>query len=52
VAIGKAVSELVRRWLHAPLQTKVANGFHVVELPSRSPDVTAEDVKKHYEELV
>ena len=33
VAIGKAVSELVRRGLHAPLQTRVVNGFHVVDLP-------------------
>ncbi len=27
VAIGKAVSELVRRGLHAPLQTRLVNGF-------------------------
>jgi hypothetical protein len=51
VAIGKAVSELVRRGLHAPLQTRVVNGFHVVDLPSGSPAVTAEDVKKLQDEL-
>jgi hypothetical protein len=51
VAIGKAVSELVRRGLHAPLRTRVVNGFHVVDLPSGSPAVTAEDVKKLQDEL-
>lgn len=51
VAIGKAVSELVRRGLHAPLQTRVVNGFHVVALPPGSPGVTADDIKKLEEEL-
>jgi hypothetical protein len=51
VAIGKAVSELVRRGLHAPLRTRVVNGFHVVDLPSGSPGITTEDVKKLQEEL-
>jgi len=46
VAIGKAVSELVRRGLRAPLQTRMVNGFHVVELPQDSPPVRSEDVKK------
>jgi hypothetical protein len=51
VAIGKAVSELVRRGLHAPLRTRVVNGFHVVDLPSGSPGIATEDVKKLQEEL-
>jgi hypothetical protein len=51
VAIGKTVSELVRRGLHAPLQTTVVNGFHVVDLPSGSPVVTTEDVRKLQDEL-
>jgi len=51
VAIGKAVSELVRRGLRAPLQTRVVHGFHVVDLPSGSPAVTGEDVKKLQDEL-
>ena len=51
VAIGKAVSELVRRGLHAPLQTMVVNGFHVVDLPAGSPAVTAKDVKKPQDDL-
>jgi len=51
VALGKAVSELVRRGLHAPLQTRVVNGFHVVDLPAGSPGVSKEDVKKLQDEL-
>jgi hypothetical protein len=51
VAIGKAVSDLIRRGLHAPLQTRVVNGFHVVELPPGSPTVSIEHVKKVEDEL-
>jgi hypothetical protein len=51
VAIGKAVSELVRRGLRAPLQTRAVNGFHVVELPAGSPSVSTENVKKLRDEL-
>jgi hypothetical protein len=50
VAIGKAVSDLVRRGLHAPLQTRVLNGIHVVVLPPDSPTVTSEHVKKLLDE--
>jgi hypothetical protein len=46
VALGKAVSDLVRRGLHAPLRTRVVNGFHVVELPPGSPPVSTEEVEK------
>ena len=46
VALGKAVSELVRRGLNAPMTTKVVNGFHVVVLPPDSPTVTTERVKE------
>ena len=51
VAIGKAVSELVRRGLQAPLQTRLVNGFHVVVLPPGSPPVSTEDVEKLQDEL-
>src|SRR5690242_6056802 len=51
VAIGKAVSELVRRGLHAPLRTRLVNGFHVVELPPGSPPVSSEDVERLQDEL-
>jgi hypothetical protein len=46
VAIGKAVSELVRRGLRAPLQTRIVDGFHVVDLPPDSPVVTDDDVQR------
>jgi hypothetical protein len=51
ISVGKAVSDLVRRGLHAPLQTHVVNGFHVVDLPAGSPPVTIEHVRKLEEEL-
>jgi hypothetical protein len=51
VSIGKAVSELVRRGLHAPLRTRLVNGFHVVELPPASPPVSTADVDKLQDEL-
>jgi hypothetical protein len=46
IALGKAISELVRRGLLAPLRTRLVNGFHVVDLPSDSPVVTSEHVRK------
>lgn len=51
VSIGKAVSDLVRRGLRAPLRTRIVNGFHVVELPPDSPAITSEDVKRLQDEL-
>ena len=51
IALGKAVSELVRRGLQAPLQTRLVNGFHVVDLPEGSPVVTGERIRKLQEEL-
>jgi hypothetical protein len=46
VALGKAVSYLVRRGLHAPIRTRVVNGFHVVDLPPGTPPVGSEDVAR------
>jgi hypothetical protein len=46
LALGKAVSELVRRGLNAPMATKLVNGIHVVVLPPDSPRVTSERVKE------
>jgi hypothetical protein len=51
VAIGKAVSELVRRGLRAPLRTHLVNGFQVVDLPPDSPPVSTEDVEKLRNEM-
>jgi hypothetical protein len=45
VALGRAASELVRRGLTAPIQTRIVNGFHAVVLPANSPKVTSEEVK-------
>ena len=41
VALGKAVSDLVRRGLTTPVPTKVVNGVHVVVLPEGSPAIEA-----------
>jgi hypothetical protein len=51
LGLGKAVSELIRRGLSAPMQTRVVNGFHVVVLPPDSPQVTTEDVRRLQEEF-
>jgi hypothetical protein len=51
ISVGKAVSDLVRRGLQAPLQTRVVNGFYVVDLPTGSAPVTAERVRKLEEDL-
>jgi hypothetical protein len=51
VGLGKAVSELIRRGIAAPMQTRVVNGFHVVVLPPDSPAVTSEDVRRLQEEF-
>lgn len=50
IALGKAVSELVRRGLNAPLQTRTLNDFHVVDLPPGSPRVTSEHVRNLQDE--
>ena len=51
ISIGKAVSELVRKGLRAPLRTRVVNGFHVVELPAGTPSVSSEEIRKLEEEF-
>jgi Bacterial antitoxin of type II TA system, VapB len=51
LAIGKAVSELVRRGLQAPLKTRIVNGFHVVDLSADSPPVTSADIKRLQDRL-
>jgi metal-responsive CopG/Arc/MetJ family transcriptional regulator len=50
VALGKAVSELVRRGLNTPVETKIVNGFHVVVLPTGSPRVEENHVKRLLED--
>ena len=50
VALGKAVSDLVRRGLNTPVQTKLVNGLHVVVLPTGSPEVDEARVKRLLED--
>jgi hypothetical protein len=46
VALGKAVSDLMRRGLRSSTPTRIVNGFHVVDLPLDCSVVTTELVKK------
>ena len=46
LAMGKAVSELVRRGLNAPVKTRVINGLVVFDVPENSEPVTSELVKQ------
>ena len=44
--MGKALSELVRRGLNAPVKTRVVNGLVVFDVPADSERVTSELVKR------
>jgi hypothetical protein len=46
LAMGKALSELVRRGLSAPVKTRVVNGLVVFDVPEDSAAVTSELVKR------
>jgi hypothetical protein len=46
LAMGKAVSELVRRGLNAPVKTRVLNGLVVFDLPEDTEPVTSALVKR------
>lgn len=46
VALGKAVSELVRKGLEAPTPTRLVNGIVVFDIPPDSPRITSERVKE------
>jgi hypothetical protein len=46
VALGKAVSELVRKGFTTPTPTRVVNGFVVFDVPPDSPRITSEQVKR------
>lgn len=50
VALGRAVSDLVRRGLNTPVQTQVMNGIHVVVLPENSAPVDTDHVKRLLED--
>ncbi len=51
VSLGKAVSELVRRGIAHPLETREENGFHVVVLPEGSEEITLELVNRLRDEI-
>jgi hypothetical protein len=44
--MGKAVSELVRRGLSAPVKTRMVNGLIVFDVPEGGERVTSELVKQ------
>jgi hypothetical protein len=46
LALGKAVSELVRRGLSAPVKTRVVNGLVIFDVPKDSETITSELVKR------
>ena len=46
LALGAAVSELVRRGLTLPRGTRVMNGVRVFDLPQDSPRVTSKRVRE------
>jgi hypothetical protein len=46
LALGKAISELVRRGINASHPTRTVNGLLVVDLPSDSPRVTTSKVRE------
>lgn len=52
LALGKAASDLLRRGLSAPVQTRMVHGFHTVVLPENSPEVTSERVKQLLEDEI
>ena len=55
IAIGKAASDLVRRGLAAPVQTRLVNGFCTVVLPpgsADSPKITTEQVRRLLEDEI
>ncbi len=52
IAIGKAASELLRRGLTAPVQTRMVNGFCTVVLPAGSPKIPSEKVKQLLEDEI
>jgi hypothetical protein len=46
LALGKAVSELVRRAFTVPRPTRLVNGVQVFDLPQESPRVNMKKVKE------
>lgn len=51
LSVAKAVSELVRKGLAAPLRTREVHRFHVAVLPPDSPRVTSGHVRSLEDEI-
>jgi hypothetical protein len=52
LALGEAVSELVRKGAKAPLEMKMVNGFWAVALPKGGRKIAAEQVKRLLEDEI
>jgi len=50
MALGEAVSELVRKALSPPVKTRMVNGIAVFDLPADSPRITSARVKELLED--
>ena len=46
LSLGKTVSDLVRRGLNAPTPSQDKNGLVMFQLPSDSPKVTTDEVRR------
>jgi hypothetical protein len=51
LALGTAVSELVRRGLSGPVRTRIVNGIHVFDLPPGGTRITSERIKELESEI-
>jgi negative regulator of replication initiation len=51
MALGRAASDLIRRGLAAPVQTRMVNGFPVIVLPPDSPPIDSDLVERLKDEL-
>jgi hypothetical protein len=52
VGLGRAASELMRRGLNAPVETRMVSGFCAVVLPKNAAKVTSEQVKHLHEDEI
>lgn len=46
MSLGRTVSDLIRRGLNAPTPSESKGGLVVFQLPSDSPQVTTDDVRR------
>ena len=52
ISVGKAVSEILRKSAQVSLPTKKVNGLTIFDLPSDSPRITSEHVRKLLEDEI